>query len=73
VKAAVFDGSYHEVDSSDMAFKICASMALKDAARKAQPILLEPVMAVEVVVPDEYMGAVTGDLTARRGRIVKSD
>jgi elongation factor G len=73
IKAAVFDGSYHEVDSSDMAFKICASMALKDAARKASPILLEPVMAVEVVVPDEYMGAVTGDLSGRRGRIVKSD
>jgi elongation factor G len=69
----VFDGSYHEVDSSDMAFKICASIGLKDAARKGEPILLEPVMAVEVVVPDEYLGAVTGDLTARRGRILKSD
>jgi elongation factor G len=73
LKAAVFDGSYHEVDSSDMAFKICASMGLKDAARRAEPILLEPVMAVEVVVPEEYMGAVTGDLTARRGRIIRSE
>ncbi|MFA4874200.1 MAG: elongation factor G [bacterium] len=73
IKAIVFDGSYHEVDSSDMAFKICASMGLKDGARKAGPVLLEPVMTVEVVVPDEYMGGVTGDLTSRRGRIIKSD
>lgn len=73
LKATVFDGSYHEVDSSDMAFKICASMALKDAAKKAGPILLEPVMSVEVVVPEEYVGAVTGDLTARRGHIIKSE
>jgi len=73
LKVSLFDGSYHEVDSSDMAFKICASMALKDAARKADPIILEPMMDVEVVVPEEYVGSVTGDLTSRRGRIVKSD
>lgn len=73
MKVAVFDGSYHEVDSSDMAFKICASMGLKDGVRKAAPILLEPVMSVEVVVPEEHVGQVTGDLTARRGQIVKSE
>ena len=73
VKVALFDGSYHEVDSSDMAFKICASMAFKDGARKAGPILLEPMMSVEVVVPDEYVGAVTGDLSARRGHILSSE
>ena len=73
VKVTVFDGSYHEVDSSDMAFKICASMCVKEAAARAAPILLEPVMAVEVVVPDEHVGAVTGDLSSRRGRILKSE
>lgn len=73
VKATLFDGSYHEVDSSDMAFKICASMALKEGARQAGAILLEPMMAVEVVVPEEHMGAVTGDLTARRGQILRSE
>ena len=73
VKVALFDGSYHEVDSSDMAFKICASMAFKDGAKKAGPILLEPMMSVEVVVPDEYVGAVTGDLSARRGHILSSE
>jgi elongation factor G len=69
VKATLFDGSYHEVDSSEMAFKIAGSMALKAAARKAKPVLLEPIMAVEVVVPEEYMGDVIGDLNSRRGRI----
>jgi elongation factor G len=69
VKAVLHDGSYHEVDSSEIAFKIAGSMAFKDAARKAKPILLEPVMRVEVVVPEEYMGAVIGDLNSRRGRI----
>jgi elongation factor G len=69
VKVAVFDGGYHEVDSSEMAFKICSSICLKEAARKASPVLLEPVMRVEVVVPDEYMGAVNGDLISRRGRL----
>jgi len=68
-KARLFDGSYHEVDSSEMAFKICASMCFKEAARKASPVLLEPIMAVEVVVPEEYMGDVIGDLNSRRGRI----
>jgi len=69
VKVTVFDGAYHEVDSSEMAFKICASICFKEAARKAKPILLEPVMRVEVVVPDEYMGSVNGDLISRRGRL----
>jgi elongation factor G len=69
VKVAVFDGDYHDVDSSEMAFKICASICIKEAARKAKPVLLEPVMRVEVVVPDEYMGSVNGDLISRRGRL----
>jgi elongation factor G len=69
LKAVVYDGSYHDVDSSEMAFKIAGSMAIKDAADRAKPVLLEPVMAVEVVVPDEYMGAVNGDLISRRGRL----
>ncbi|BCV23148.1 elongation factor G [Moorella sp. Hama-1] len=69
IQATLVDGSYHEVDSSEMAFKIAGSLAFKDAARKAQPVLLEPVMKVEVVVPDEYMGDVIGDLNSRRGRV----
>ena len=69
VKAVLYDGSYHEVDSNEMAFKIAASMAFKEAARKASPVLLEPVMSVEVVVPEEYMGTIIGDLNSRRGRI----
>jgi len=69
VKVAVFDGAYHDVDSSEMAFKICSSICIKEAARKAKPVLLEPVMRVEVVVPDEYMGPVNGDLISRRGRL----
>ena len=73
VKVSVFDGSYHEVDSSDLAFKICSSMCFGSAVEKGEPVLLEPVMDVEIVVPEEYVGAVTGDLTARRGRIHKSD
>ncbi len=72
-KVTVFDGSYHEVDSSDMAFKICASKGFKDAARKAGAILLEPMMAVDVVVPEEYFGSVSGDITSRRGRIMNSE
>jgi len=68
VKATLFDGSYHDVDSSEMAFKIAASMALKEAKSKCKPILLEPIMKVEVVVPEEYMGNVMGDLTSRRGK-----
>jgi elongation factor G len=69
VRATLVDGSYHEVDSSEMAFKIAGSLALKKAARMADPVLLEPIMAVEVVTPEEYMGDVIGDLNARRGRI----
>jgi elongation factor G len=69
VKVTLHDGSYHEVDSSEMSFKIAGSMAVKDAARKARPVLLEPIMSVEVVVPEEYMGDVIGDLNSRRGRI----
>ena len=68
VKATLFDGSYHDVDSSEMAFKIAASMALKEAKNKCKPVLLEPIMKVEVVVPEEYMGNVMGDLTSRRGK-----
>ena len=69
LKVTLYDGSYHDVDSSEIAFKIAGSMALKDACRKATPVLLEPVMSVEVVVPDEYMGTVNGDLISRRGRL----
>ncbi|HBY59939.1 MAG TPA: elongation factor G, partial [Solibacterales bacterium] len=69
LKVTLYDGSYHEVDSSEMAFKIAGSMAVKEAAGKAKPVLLEPIMAVEVVVPDEYMGPVNGDLISRRGRL----
>ena len=68
VKATLFDGSYHEVDSSEAAFKVAASLALKDAAKKCNPVLLEPIMKVSVVTPEEYMGAVMGELTSRRGR-----
>jgi elongation factor G len=71
VKVTLFDGSYHEVDSSEMAFKIAGSMAFKGACNKAVPILLEPIMAVEVVTPEEFMGDVIGDLSSRRGRIQK--
>jgi len=70
VKVTLTDGSYHEVDSSELAFKIAGSMAFKAACRHAQPVLLEPIMEVEVVVPEEYMGDVIGDLNSRRGRIV---
>ena len=69
ISVTVFDGAYHDVDSSEMAFKICGSICFKEAARKAKPVLLEPVMRVEVVVPDEYMGPVNGDLISRRGRL----
>ena len=69
VQVTVFDGDYHEVDSSEMAFKICGSICVKEACRRAKPVLLEPVMAVEVVVPDEYMGPVNGDLISRRGQL----
>jgi len=69
IKVTLYDGSYHEVDSSEMAFKIAASMALKEALQKAKPVLLEPIMKVEVIVPEEYMGDVIGDINSRRGRI----
>jgi elongation factor G len=69
LKATLFDGSYHAVDSNEMAFRIAGAMAFKEAARRAGPVLLEPVMAVAVVTPEEYMGVVIGDLNARRGRI----
>jgi elongation factor G len=69
VRIELYDGSYHEVDSSEMAFKIAGSMAFQDAAKKAKPVLLEPVMRVEVVVPKDYIGDVMGDLSSRRGRI----
>jgi elongation factor G len=69
VKVSVIDGAYHDVDSSEMAFKICSSICVKEACRKAKSVLLEPVMAVEVVVPDEYMGSVNGDLISRRGQL----
>jgi elongation factor G len=70
VKVTLLDGSFHEVDSSEMAFKIAGSMGFKEGARRAHPILLEPVMAVEVVVPESFIGEVTGDLSSRRGKIV---
>jgi elongation factor G len=69
VKVRLFDGSYHDVDSSEMAFKVAGSMAFKEAARKADPVILEPIMNVEVVTPEEYMGDVIGDLNARRGKV----
>jgi elongation factor G len=73
VKVTLFDGSYHEVDSNEMAFKFAGSIAFKEAARKASPVLLEPVMAVEVTVPEEHMGTIIGDINSRRGRIEGMD
>jgi len=73
VKVTIFDGSYHDVDSSEMAFKIAGSMCFKEGARKASPVLLEPVMKVEVVTPEDYMGDVVGDLNRRRGIIQGMD
>ena len=69
VKVVLYDGSYHEVDSSEMAFKIAGSMAFKEGSRKADPVLLEPIMKVVVIVPEEYMGDVIGDINSRRGRL----
>lgn len=69
VKVVVYDGSFHEVDSSEMAFKIAGAMAFRNGAEKATPVLLEPYVKVEVIVPEEYMGDVIGDLNSRRGRI----
>ena len=73
IKARLYDGSYHDVDSSEMAFKIAASMALKNAASKCQPVILEPVMRVEVVIPEEYLGDIMGQVTSRRGRVEGMD
>ena len=69
VKVTLFDGSYHDVDSNEMAFKIAGSMAFKEGAKKARPVLLEPIMKVEVVTPEDYMGDVMGDLNRRRGLV----
>ena len=73
VKVNLYDGSYHEVDSSEMAFKIAGSMAFKDAMTKAAPVLTEPIMKVVVVIPEEYMGDVIGDINQRRGQIQSMD
>jgi elongation factor G len=73
IKARLFDGSYHDVDSSEMAFKIAASMALKNAASKCSPVILEPIMRVEVIIPEEYLGDIMGQITARRGRVEGMD
>ena len=73
VKVTLLDGQYHEVDSSEMAFKIAGSMAFKEAARKAAPVILEPMMAVEVTTPEDFMGDVIGDLNSRRGQIQAMD
>ncbi|MGH7830164.1 MAG: elongation factor G, partial [Candidatus Binatia bacterium] len=73
VKVTLLDGSYHEVDSSEIAFKIAGSMAFKEAVSKASPVLLEPIMAVEVVVPEEFMGEVIGDISSRRGKVLGMD
>ena len=70
VKATVYDGSYHDVDSNEMAFKIAGSMAFQEAVKRAKPVILEPIMKVEVVVPDNFLGAATGDLNSRRGQIL---
>jgi elongation factor G len=69
VKARLYDGTFHDVDSNEMAFTMAGSLAFQDAAKKAQPVLLEPIMKVEVVTPDDYTGAVTGDLSSRRGQL----
>ncbi|MBS5167421.1 MAG: elongation factor G, partial [Corynebacterium sp.] len=69
IKATLLDGAYHEVDSSEMAFKIAGQQALKEAVQKAKPVLLEPMMAVEVITPEEYMGEVIGDINSRRGQV----
>ena len=73
IKATLFDGSYHDVDSSDMAYKIAASMALKDAGKKCKPVILEPIMNVEITAPNEYLGSVMGDVSSRRGQITDQE
>ena len=69
IKARLYDGSYHDVDSNEMAFKIAGSMALKNAASKVNPVIFEPMMKVDVIIPEEYMGDIMGDITSRRGRV----
>ena len=69
IKAVLFDGSYHDVDSSEQAYKIAASLALREAAKKCNPVILEPIMAVDITAPNDYLGAVMGDVTKRRGQI----
>jgi elongation factor G len=73
IRATLNHGSYHDVDSSEMAFNIAGSMAFKDGTKKAQPVLLEPVMKVDIEVPEEYMGDVIGDISSRRGRVEKME
>lgn len=73
IKARLYDGSYHDVDSNEMAFRVAASMALKNAVSKCNPVLLEPLMRVEVVIPEEYLGDIMGDITSRRGRVEGMD
>ena len=73
IKATLFDGSYHDVDSSEMAYKIAASMALKEAAKKCKPVILEPIEAVDITAPAEYLGSVMGDVSSRRGQIVEQE
>ena len=73
IKATLFDGSYHDVDSSEMAYKIAASMALREAAKKCKPVILEPIMFVEVTAPNEYLGSVMGDVSSRRGQITEQE
>jgi elongation factor G len=73
IKARLYDGSYHEVDSSDMAFKMAASMAFKEGIHKGEPILQEPIMKVEVIAPDEFLGEIMGQLNARRGNIIGTE
>ena len=73
VKVTLVDGSYHDVDSSEMAYKVAASMAFKDAMKKADPVLLEPIMKVDVTTPDDYLGDVMGDINSRRGKIEGMD
>ena len=73
IKVTLTDGAYHDVDSSELAFKLAGSMAFKEAARKADPAILEPMMAVEVTTPEDYLGTVIGDLNARRGHVQSMD
>ena len=71
IKVTLFDGSYHDVDSSEMAFKIAGSIGFKEGAQRGHPVLLEPLMSIEIITPDEFMGQVVSDLTAKRGKTTK--